>query len=69
MTILSCYNFDTHESNLTIFGRNVTKEVYKQNGLLSPPLLTSASALPAETGNPKIAYFHLNTVVLHCENF
>jgi len=25
-----------------------------------PPHLTSASALPGETGNPEIAYFHLN---------
>jgi len=25
-----------------------------------PPHLTSASALPGETGNPKIASFHLN---------
>jgi len=26
-----------------------------------PPHLTSASALPEETGNPEIASFHLNT--------
>jgi len=25
-----------------------------------PPHLTCASALPGETGNPKIAFFHLN---------
>jgi len=25
-----------------------------------PPHLTSASALPGKTGNPEIAYFHLN---------
>jgi len=27
---------------------------------ICPPHLTSASALPAETGNPEIASFHLN---------
>ena len=26
-----------------------------------PPHVTSASALPGETGNPEIAYSHLNT--------
>jgi len=26
-----------------------------------PPYLTSASALPGETGNPEIASFHLNS--------
>ena len=25
-----------------------------------PPQLTSNSALPGETGNPEIVYFHLN---------
>jgi len=28
--------------------------------LICPPHLTSASALPGETGNPKIASFYLN---------
>ena len=28
--------------------------------LILPPHLTSASALPEETGNPEIASFHLN---------
>ena len=42
-----------------------------------PPHLTSASALPGETGNPEIASFHLNAAcfftkntntTLHCQN-
>jgi len=28
-----------------------------------PPHLTSASAIPGETGNPEIASFHLNAAV------
>ena len=30
-----------------------------------PPHLTSASALPGETGNPEIASFHLNAACFH----
>jgi len=32
----------------------------KQAIFIFPPHLTSASALPEETGNPEIASFHLN---------
>jgi len=30
-----------------------------------PPHLTSASALPGETGNPEIASFHLNAAYFY----
>jgi len=33
-----------------------------------PPHLTSASALPGETGNPEIASFHLNTACFFTKN-
>jgi len=37
---------------LIIFGTNVTEKVGNHNVLYFPPHLTSASALPRETGNP-----------------
>jgi len=49
-----------HSSIATIFGTNVAEEVCNQNVLYFPPHLTSASALPGETGNPEISFFHLN---------
>jgi len=33
-----------------------------------PPYLTSASALPEETGNPEIAPFHLNAACFFNKN-
>jgi len=33
-----------------------------------PPHLTSASALPRETGNPEIASFHLNAACFFAKN-
>jgi len=33
-----------------------------------PPHLTSDSALPWETGNPEIAYFHLNAACFSPKN-
>jgi len=43
-----------------IFDKNVAEKVGNQNVLYFSPHLTNASALPGETGNPEIAYFHLN---------
>ena len=60
VTTLSCYNSDIHESISTIFGTNVAEKVSNKIYFSFPPHLTSASALPGETGNPKIASFHLN---------
>jgi len=57
---VTCYNLDTHGSIAVIFGTDVTEKVGNQNVLYFPPHLTNASALPGETGNPKIAFFHLN---------
>ena len=54
------YNLVMHESILIILGRNITENVRSQSLLYFPPHLTSASALPGETGNPEIASFHLN---------
>jgi len=45
---------------LTIFSTNVVEKVGNQLHFIFPPHLTSASALPGEIGNPKIASFHLN---------
>jgi len=43
-----------------IFGTNVAEKAGNQNVLYFPTTITSASALPGETGNPEIASFHLN---------
>jgi len=59
-TFTTCYNFYIHSLTVTIFGINVAEKVGNQNVLYFPPHLTSASALPGETGNPEIASFHLN---------
>jgi len=60
VTPLTCYNLDINGSITTIFGTRVTKKVGNQNVLcIFPPHLTCASALPGETGNPKIVSFHL----------
>ena len=59
-TCPTCYNFYIHSPIATIFGINVAEKVANQNLLYFPPHLTSASALPGETGNPEIASFHLN---------
>jgi len=61
-THLACYNFNTHKPILTFFSRNVAKKVCNQRYFVFPPHLTSASALPVETGNQKIASLHLNAV-------
>jgi len=45
----------------TIFGINVVRKQATKICFIFPPHLTSASALPGETGNPEIAPFHLNT--------
>ena len=50
----------TYSSIATIFGINVAKKVGNQNVFIFPPHLTSASALPGDTGKPEIASFHLN---------
>jgi len=44
----------------TIFGRRVTKQVRNQVMPYFPSHLSSASALPFETGNPEIVSLHLN---------
>jgi len=59
-TFTTCYTFYIHSSIVTIFGINVAETVGNQNVLYFPTSLTSASALPGETGNPEIASFHLN---------
>jgi len=53
-TFTTCYNFYAHHSIATIFGINVAEKVGNQNVayFIFPPHLTSASALPRETGNP-----------------
>jgi len=48
---LYCSNFDVHESILIIFGTNVTEKVSNKSCFISPPHLSSASALPGETEN------------------
>jgi len=45
---------------VTIFGINVAEKVGNENVVYFPPHLTSASALPEETGSPEIVSFHLN---------
>jgi len=57
---LTCYNVDIHGSIATIFGKNVAEKVANQSELYFSPHLNCASALPGETGNLKIASFHLN---------
>jgi len=60
---LACYNLYIHGLIATTFGINVPQKVGDPNVLLFfPPHLTSASALPGETGNPEIASFHLMLV-------
>jgi len=59
-TFTTCYNF-TYTVRLRQFlaqmlPRNQAIKMY----FIFPPHLTSASALPWETGNPEIASFHLN---------
>jgi len=63
ITILSCYSFDKHEWIFIIFGRNVAKKVVNQKLLYFPASHKySASAVPGELGNSKIAPFHLDAV-------
>ena len=59
-TFTTCYNFYIHSSIATIFCTNVVEKVGYQMYFIFLPHLTSAPALPGETGNPKIASFHLN---------
>jgi len=54
---------------VTIFGTNVAAKAGNQNILIFPPHLTSASALPGETGNPEIASFlGLNAACIFTKN-
>jgi len=59
-TFTTCYNFYIRSSIATIFGTNVAEKVGNQMYFIFPPHLTSAFALPGETGNPETASFHLN---------
>jgi len=56
----TCNNLYIHGSIATIFGTNVAEKIRNQNVLYFTHHLTSASALPVETGNPEIASFRLN---------
>ena len=57
---LTCYTLYIHRTFATIFGKNVSEKVAIKTYFTFPPRLTNASALPGETGNPEIMYFHLN---------
>jgi len=46
------------------FGTNIAEKAGNQNVFIFPPHLTSASALPGETGNPEIASFRLKCCML-----
>ena len=67
VTNSSCCNFDIQESISTIFGRNITETISNQKMLYFTPHLTSASALPGETGNPEFAVFSLKCCMLFCQ--
>jgi len=41
VTILSCYNFDTHESIVIIFGKNIPEKVSNKIYFTFPPHLTT----------------------------
>ena len=43
-------------------------EAIKMFFFIFPPHLTSASALPGETGNPEITSFHLNVACFFIKN-
>jgi len=45
---LSCYNFDVHESILTLFGRNFTEKVSNKMCIIFLPHPTNVSALPGK---------------------
>jgi len=63
---LLSYNFDIHDPIAIILGRSVTDKVRNQT-MLFPPHLSSASALPCERGNPEdsaLALCACNTVQL-----
>ena len=55
-----CYNFYIHSSIATIFGKMLLRKWAIKMCFIFPSYLTSASALPGETGNSEIASFHLN---------
>jgi len=60
---LTCYNLDIHDPITIFFGRSVTERVRNQMILCfptSPVLLSSASALPCEIGNPE------DSALVHC---
>jgi len=69
-TFTTCCYFYIHSSIATIFGTNVAEKSRKSKcTLFFPPHLTSASALPGETGNPEIAYFHLNVACFFTKKY
>jgi len=57
---LSYYDLYIHGSIVTIFGKMLPRKYAIKMYFIFPRHLTSASALPAETGNPEIVSFHLN---------
>jgi len=61
-------NLDTREHILIFFGKNVTHKLSNQKHFTMPPQIMCASALPHKTGNTKIAFFHSNAVLVHCQN-
>ena len=65
---LTCYNLYIHGLIATIFSTNVAEKVGSQNVLIFPPHLTSAIALPGETGNPEIVCIHSNSAYFFTKN-
>jgi len=57
---LTCYNLDIHGLIAIILAQVLPRKQAIKMYSIFPPHLACASALPGETGNPKIASFHLN---------
>ena len=67
-TFTTCCCFYIQSSTATIFCTNVAEKQAIKMYFIFPPHLTSASALPGETGNPEIASFHLTVACFFIKN-
>jgi len=64
---LACYNFDTHEWILILFGRNVTDKVGNQKTLYYTTLNNLCFCTTWQNRETRKAHFSLNWTVLHAQ--
>jgi len=67
-TFTTCYNFYIHSSIRQFLAQILPRKSAINMYFIFSPHLTTASALPGETGNLEVASFHLNVACFSPKN-